>query len=116
MLQGWSIKKYERILKTRYFVIFTNEHKIKAAILRQVLPTTILDQHFGTGGQITATSVYLLIQRATCHCHGYHHALQRAAVLGVAKRVEQVAVQLHNLRLLTINYQVRPTNTARQWG
>ena len=53
---------------------------------------TILDQHFDPGGQITATSVYLVIQRATCHCHGNHHALQKAAVLGVAKRVEQVAV------------------------
>ena len=83
-----------------------------------MLPITILDQHFDPGGQITATSVYLVIQRATCHCHGNHHALQKAAVLGVAKRVEQVAVQLHkrDLRLLTINYQVRPTNPARQWG
>ena len=92
MLQGWSIKKYERKLKTRYFVIFTNDHKINAANLRQVLPITILDQHFDPGGQITATSVYLVIQRATCHCHGNHHALQKAAVLGVAKRVEKVAV------------------------
>ena len=92
MLEGWSIKKYERKLKTRYFFILRMTIKLILLISGRCYQFTILDQHFDPGGQITATSVYLVIQRATCHCHGNHHALQKAAVLGVAKRVEQVAV------------------------
>ena len=85
-------KEIRKKTKNEVLLYFTNDHKINTANLRQVLPITILDQHFDPGGQITATSVYLVIQRATCHCHGNHHALQKAAVLGVAKRVEKVAV------------------------